>query len=85
MDEAGVGSTRAGIAVAQAAARTVKRVHRELGGKLPNIILRSADFSAAVATGVRRCFGNSGQKRRGERTAPVSLATTPEPCFFKRA
>ncbi|MBY5371285.1 aldehyde dehydrogenase family protein [Rhizobium leguminosarum] len=55
------GSTRAGIAVAQAAAPTVKRVHQELGGKSPNIILRSADFSAAVAGGVRRCFGNSGQ------------------------
>jgi aldehyde dehydrogenase (NAD+) len=55
------GSTRAGIAVAQAAAPTVKRVHQELGGKSPNIILRSADFSAAVAAGVRRCFGNSGQ------------------------
>ncbi|MBX5132210.1 aldehyde dehydrogenase family protein [Rhizobium lentis] len=55
------GSTRAGIAVAQAAAPTVKRVHQELGGKSPNIILRSADFSAAVTAGVRRCFGNSGQ------------------------
>ncbi len=55
------GSTRAGIAVAQAAAPTVKRVHQELGGKSPNIILRSADFSAAVAAGVRRCFGDSGQ------------------------
>ncbi|OWV74468.1 aldehyde dehydrogenase [Rhizobium sp. R339] len=55
------GSTRAGIAVAQVAAPTVKRVHQELGGKSPNIILRSANFSAAVAAGVRRCFGNSGQ------------------------
>ncbi|EJC75340.1 NAD-dependent aldehyde dehydrogenase [Rhizobium leguminosarum bv. trifolii WSM2012] len=55
------GSTRAGIFVAQAAAPTVKRVHQELGGKSPNIILRSADFSAAVAAGLRRCFGNSGQ------------------------
>ncbi|OHV78012.1 aldehyde dehydrogenase family protein [Ensifer sp. LCM 4579] len=55
------GSTRAGIAMALAAAPTVKRVHQELGGKSPNIILRSADFAAAVAAGVRRCFGNSGQ------------------------
>ncbi|MFS8056888.1 aldehyde dehydrogenase family protein [Rhizobium sp. BR 317] len=55
------GSTRAGIAVAQAAAPTVKRVHQELGGKSPNIILRSADFAAAVSAGARRCFGNSGQ------------------------
>jgi aldehyde dehydrogenase (NAD+) len=55
------GSTRAGIAVAQAAAPTVKRVHQELGGKSANIILRSADLAAAVSAGVRRCFGNSGQ------------------------
>lgn len=55
------GSTRAGISVATAAAPTVKRVHQELGGKSPNIVLRSADLSAAVTMGVRRCFDNSGQ------------------------
>ncbi|MBY4590341.1 MULTISPECIES: aldehyde dehydrogenase family protein [Rhizobium] len=55
------GSTRAGIAVAQAAAPTVKRVHQELGGKSPNILLRSADLGSAVAAGLRRCFANSGQ------------------------
>ncbi|EJZ22687.1 aldehyde dehydrogenase family protein (plasmid) [Rhizobium sp. Pop5] len=68
------GSTRAGIAVAQAAAPTVKRVHQELGGKSPNIILRSADFSAAVAAGVRRCFGNSGQTC----TAPTRMLVPAE-------
>ncbi|SCX29688.1 3-succinoylsemialdehyde-pyridine dehydrogenase [Agrobacterium sp. DSM 25558] len=55
------GSTRAGISVAQAAAPTVKRVHQELGGKSPNIVLRSADLDAAVSAGVRRCIDNSGQ------------------------
>jgi len=55
------GSTRAGILVAQAAAPTVKRVAQELGGKSPNIILPTADLSAAVAGGVEGCFGNSGQ------------------------
>ncbi|SHO66611.1 aldehyde dehydrogenase (NAD+) [Pseudoxanthobacter soli DSM 19599] len=55
------GSTRAGIAVAQAAAPTVKRVHQELGGKSPNIVLASADLAAAVRSGVSRCFANSGQ------------------------
>ncbi|MGO7335395.1 aldehyde dehydrogenase family protein [Rhizobium leguminosarum] len=55
------GSTRAGVAVAQAAAPTVKRVHQELGGKSANIILRSADLALAVSAGLRRCFGNSGQ------------------------
>ncbi|WFS04204.1 aldehyde dehydrogenase family protein [Rhizobium tumorigenes] len=55
------GSTRAGVSVATAAAPTVKRVHQELGGKSPNIVLRSADLIAAVTMGVRRCFDNSGQ------------------------
>ncbi|HEV7731169.1 MAG TPA: aldehyde dehydrogenase family protein [Candidatus Binatia bacterium] len=55
------GSTRAGIAVAKAAADTVKRVHQELGGKSANIILDDADVAAAVSGGVRSCFMNSGQ------------------------
>ena len=55
------GSTRAGILVAKAAADTVKRVHQELGGKSPNILLDDADFGAAVTHGVRGCFANSGQ------------------------
>jgi aldehyde dehydrogenase (NAD+) len=55
------GSTRAGIAVAKAAADTVKRVSQELGGKSANIILDDADLSKAVAQGVQSCFTNSGQ------------------------
>ena len=55
------GSTRAGIAVAKAAADTVKRVAQELGGKSPNILLPDADFERAVSLGVARCFNNSGQ------------------------
>ncbi|QFR33478.1 aldehyde dehydrogenase family protein [Ancylobacter sp. TS-1] len=55
------GSTRAGIAVAKAAADTVKRVSQELGGKSPNIILDDADFERAVTNGVANCFSNSGQ------------------------
>jgi aldehyde dehydrogenase (NAD+) len=55
------GSTRAGIAVAKAAADTVKRVHQELGGKSANIILADADLQKAVAGGVQACFLNSGQ------------------------
>ncbi len=55
------GSTRAGIAVAQAAAVTVKRVHQELGGKSANILLDDADFAGVVPKGVEQCFGNSGQ------------------------
>jgi aldehyde dehydrogenase (NAD+) len=55
------GSTRAGVAVAQAAAPTVKRVTQELGGKSANLILDDADFKTAVSGGVRGCFLNSGQ------------------------
>ncbi|WP_374828895.1 aldehyde dehydrogenase family protein [Paenochrobactrum pullorum] len=55
------GSTRAGVIVAQSAAPTVKRVHQELGGKSPNIVLRSADLKAAIPAGVFHCFNNSGQ------------------------
>lgn len=55
------GSTRAGIAVAKAAADTVKRVHQELGGKSANIILRDADLKKAVHDGIQNCFRNSGQ------------------------
>lgn len=55
------GSTRAGAAVAAAAAPSIKRVAQELGGKSPNIILPAADLAAAVAGGVEGCFGNTGQ------------------------
>ena len=55
------GSTGAGIAVAKAAADTVKRVVQELGGKSPNIIFADSDVDKAVARGVRRCFNNTGQ------------------------
>ncbi len=55
------GSTRAGVAVAKAAADTVKRVHQELGGKSPNIVLESADLQKAVTGGVRSVMTNSGQ------------------------
>jgi aldehyde dehydrogenase (NAD+) len=55
------GSTRAGIAVARAAADSVKRVAQELGGKSPNILLPDADFARAVAAGASNCFSNSGQ------------------------
>jgi aldehyde dehydrogenase (NAD+) len=55
------GSTRAGVAVAKAAADTVKRVSQELGGKSPNIILKDADLARAVKVGAAMCFHNSGQ------------------------
>ena len=55
------GSTRAGVAVAIAAAPTVKRVTQELGGKSANIVLDDANLEKVVSGGVRSCFLNSGQ------------------------
>ena len=56
------GSTRAGIAVAQASAVSVKRVHQELGGKSSNIVLDDvADLEKSVRGGAGHCFLNSGQ------------------------
>ena len=55
------GSTRAGVAVAQASAPTVKRVAQELGGKSANIVLDDADIEKAVSAGVSSCFLNTGQ------------------------
>lgn len=55
------GSTRAGIEVAKNAAPTVKRVHQELGGKSPNIVLDDEVFAKSVAGGVRQVMTNSGQ------------------------
>tara|TARA_Y200000002_G_C22651305_1_gene651462 strand:- start:258 stop:1676 length:1419 start_codon:yes stop_codon:yes gene_type:complete len=55
------GSTRGGIAVAQASAKTVKRVSQELGGKSPNIIIDDAQFQRSVTRGVSGCMSNTGQ------------------------
>jgi aldehyde dehydrogenase (NAD+) len=55
------GSTRAGVSVAENAAKTVKRVAQELGGKSANILLDDVDLEKAVSRGVQSCFTNSGQ------------------------
>ena len=55
------GSTRAGIMVAKAAADTVKRVHQELGGKSPNVVLPDADFAAHLAPTAMGPLVNTGQ------------------------
>ncbi|MDO5672531.1 MAG: gamma-aminobutyraldehyde dehydrogenase [Actinomycetaceae bacterium] len=55
------GSVRAGIAVAQTAAATVKRAHLELGGKAPVIVFPGVDIAAtAEAIGTAGYF-NAGQ------------------------
>ncbi len=55
------GSTRAGVAVAQNAAPTVKRVAQELGGKSANILLDDVDIARAVKGGTFSCMHNTGQ------------------------
>jgi 1-pyrroline dehydrogenase len=55
------GSVATGKWIARAAADTLKRVHLELGGKAPVVVLDDAD-PAAVAAGLRvASFCNSGQ------------------------
>ena len=55
------GSTGAGRRVAELAARTVKRVALELGGKSATLILEDADLTRAVPAGVKSAYLNSGQ------------------------
>ena len=55
------GSTRAGIAIAAAAAPTVKRVHQELGGKAPNFVLEGANLNEVLPPTVMGVLANTGQ------------------------
>ncbi|MGH8138381.1 MAG: aldehyde dehydrogenase family protein [Steroidobacteraceae bacterium] len=55
------GSTRAGVEIARNAAATIKRVHQELGGKSPNVLLDDVDFERAVKASVLHVMQNTGQ------------------------
>jgi aldehyde dehydrogenase (NAD+) len=55
------GSTRAGKQIAKLAAKSVKRVALELGGKSASVILEDADLPSAVKSTVNGCYLNSGQ------------------------
>lgn len=55
------GSTRAGKRIGELAARDVKPVALELGGKSASIVLDDADMANAVRATVNSCFLNSGQ------------------------
>ncbi len=79
------GSTRAGVAVAHAAADTVKRVAQELGGKSANIILRDADLQRAVTAGVDACYVNCGQACRAPARMLVPAERMEEAKTYARA
>ena len=55
------GSVRAGMEVAEAAARSLKRVHLELGGKAPVVVFDDADIEAAAAGIAAAGYFNAGQ------------------------
>ena len=55
------GSTTTGRAVMEAASRSLKRVHLELGGKAPVIVFDDADIKRLVAAVRVGAFWNSGQ------------------------
>jgi phenylacetaldehyde dehydrogenase len=55
------GSTEVGREIMTSAAKTLKRVSLELGGKSPHIILADANIDEAVPAAMMGIFGNSGQ------------------------
>ena len=79
------GSTRAGIAVAKAAADTVKRVTQELGGKSANIVLDDADLQKAVKQGIGNLFSNSGQSCNAPSRMFVPRAKQDQAAAFAKA
>ncbi|MDT4995272.1 MAG: betaine-aldehyde dehydrogenase [Actinoplanes sp.] len=55
------GSVRAGMEVATAVARDLKRTHLELGGKAPVVIFDDADIAAAATSIAEAGYFNAGQ------------------------
>jgi aldehyde dehydrogenase (NAD+) len=78
------GSTRAGVAVATAAAPTVKRVTQELGGKSANIVLDDADLAKAVKDGVQASFRNAGQSCNAPTRMLVPRSSMAEAVLFAK-
>ena len=79
------GSTRAGVEVARAAAPTVKRVHQELGGKSPNIILDDDAFEKGVKLGAAGVWSNSGQSCNAPTRMLVPAARMDEAAAIAKA
>ncbi len=55
------GETATGRRIAEAAAKTLKRVSLELGGKSPNIVFADADLDAAVIGSLWAIYYSAGQ------------------------
>ncbi|PWR02843.1 aldehyde dehydrogenase family protein [Meridianimarinicoccus roseus] len=55
------GSTRAGQAIAAAAAVGFRRTILEMGGKSPNLLFADCDLPTAIRQGLAHCFRNNGQ------------------------
>jgi acyl-CoA reductase-like NAD-dependent aldehyde dehydrogenase len=55
------GSTSVGSHIMELAARDIKRISLELGGKSPNIIFADADWQKAADTSPMSVFANTGQ------------------------
>src|SRR5204862_1240526 len=55
------GSTEVGQRVMEGAAKTIKRVTLELGGKSANVVFADADLERAAATAPYAVFDNAGQ------------------------
>jgi betaine-aldehyde dehydrogenase len=55
------GSVRAGMEVASAASKSLKRVHLELGGKAPVVVFDDADIAAAAEGIATAGYFNAGQ------------------------
>jgi len=68
------GSVRAGMEVAGSAARDLKRVHLELGGKAPVVVFDDADLDAVIENLKVFSYWNAGQ----DCTAPCRVITGPK-------
>ena len=55
------GSTQVGSRIMQLAARDIKRISLELGGKSPNIVFADADMEKAASQSPMSVFANAGQ------------------------
>ncbi|MDB4744443.1 aldehyde dehydrogenase family protein [Verrucomicrobia bacterium] len=55
------GSTQSGARIMESAAKGIKRVSLELGGKSPNIIFADADLDSAASDSPMSVFANAGQ------------------------